>query len=215
MGRGNSYLLIGYSVSMCRRCGCQKRTADREPRAAPVQGSLEAAVLIACADAPRYGYEIAAWLTAEGLVSGPVSPGRLYETLAALAQAGAIVARDEPSGIGPNRRRYHLTEVGWRRLSAWAVTLEQTGMVLARVLARLVKLDRTPYSVDSPAANSTSGGDDMPCQCQCGGPKAAGSNRAETDSQTAVAGQPAPAPARSVEARLDTIESLLQQLTSR
>ncbi len=169
-------------------------------------------MLVACAEAPRYGYEIAAWLAAEGLVTGTVSPGRLYETLAALDRAGAVAATSEPSDKGPSRRRYHLTETGKQRLHAWVVSLERSGVVLARLLARATAFeansDETP--VAEPAGiDQHEGGEIMPCQCNCG-------SRHAAHAETPDAAPAAPAvPARSVEERLDTIESLLETLATR
>lgn len=197
---------------MCRRCGCLGTGAERSLRAAPIQGALEAAVLVACAEAPRYGYEIAAWLTTEGLVTGSVSPGRLYETLGALDRAGAVVATSEPSDKGPSRRRYHLTETGQQRLRAWTTSLERSGVVLARLLARAAAVEvarnATPSTVPS-CTDQHGGGETMPCQCNCGGRHAA---HADTADATPVA--PA-VPARSVEERLGAIESLLETLSAR
>jgi PadR family transcriptional regulator PadR len=206
---------------MCRRCGCLRTSKDATPRGAPVQGILEAAVLVACAEAPRYGYEIATWLTAEGLVSAPVSPGRLYETIGTLSRAGALVGVDEESDKGPSRRRYHLTETGRERLAAWAVSLERTGATLARLLSRMAALSDAgpdPTAHDPTAHDPTDhvpaeGGETMPCQCHCGGPGAR--NAEPPTTATAPASAPQPAPARTVEERLEHVEALLERLVSR
>lgn len=201
---------------MCRRCGCLRASRDATPRAAPVQGVLEAAVLVACADAPRYGYEISAWLTAEGLVSAPVSPGRLYETLGALGRAGALVSVDEESDKGPSRRRYHLTETGRERLAAWAVSLERTGVTLARLLSRMAALNGAvpgPVDHDPTDHDPVEGGETMPCQCHCGGPGARSAEPPTTATEPVSA--PQSAPARSVEERLDHVEALLERLVTR
>jgi PadR family transcriptional regulator PadR len=197
---------------MCRRCGCLGVREGRSLRAAPIQGALEAAVLVACAEAPRYGYEIASWLVAEGLVAGPVSPGRLYETLGALDRAGAVVATSEPSDKGPSRRRYHLTETGRQRLHAWTVSLERSGLILARLLARATVFEATRYETpvaDQADIDQDEGGETMPCQCNCGSQHAA---HAETTDAAPVAPT---VPARSVEERLGAIESLLESLSAR
>jgi len=169
-------------------------------------------VLVACAEAPRYGYEIATWLTAEGLVTGEVSPGRLYETLGALDRVGALVATSEPSDKGPSRRRYHLTAAGVDRLRAWTVSLQRSGVVLARLLARATALQITGDEMsftDQPDIHQHQGGETMPCQCNCGSRHAA---HTETPDATPVAPT---VPARSVEERLGTIESLLESLSTR
>ncbi len=196
---------------MCRRCGCLRAGKDATPRGAPVQGSLEAAVLVACAEAPRYGYEIATWLFAEGLVSAAVSPGRLYETLGTLSRTGALVGVDEESDKGPARRRYHLTETGRERLAAWAASLERTAATLARLLSRMAALNgAVPARTDH---NPAEGGEIMPCQCHCGGP---GARNAESPTAaTEPASAPQPAPARSVEERLEHVETLLERLVTR
>lgn len=195
---------------MCRRCGCFRASREATPRAAPVQGILEAAVLVACAESPRYGYEIATWLTAEGLVSAAVSPGRLYETLGALGRAGALVGVDEESDRGPSRRRYHLTETGRERLAAWALSLERTGATLARLLSRMAALNgAVPGAANHDPAE---GGETMPCQCHWAGPATRSVEPLVT--ATEPASTPQPTAARSIEERLDHVEALLERLVT-
>lgn len=160
-------------------------------------------MLLGCEEAPRYGYELGAWLAGEGLVAGPVSAGRLYETLASLARQGSLAVSDEPGERGPARRRYELTEAGKARLLRWEQSLERSAAVLARLLARAAAGSRPPTS-------HREGGEAMPCQCHCGGPEA----RSSEPAQSAPA-QSAPAAARSVEERLEVIEGLLQHLSTR
>ncbi len=168
-------------------------------------------MLVACAEAPRYGYEIAAWLTSEGLVSAPVSPGRLYETLGGLARTGALVAVAEKSDRGPARRRYHLTATGRERLAAWTTSLERTSATLARLLSRMAAFNGTVP--DHSNHDHTEGGETMPCQCHCGGPETRSTESATTATEPANTAQPAPA--RSVEERLDHVEALLERLVAR
>ncbi|MGC8513602.1 MAG: PadR family transcriptional regulator [Acidimicrobiales bacterium] len=178
-------------------------------------------MLVACAEAPRYGYEIATWLLAEGLVSAPVSPGRLYETLGTLSRTGALVGVDEESDKGPSRRRYHLTETGRELLAAWAVSLEHTAAILARLLSRMAALngavpgrtDHNPADHNPAEDDPAEGGEIMPCQCHCGGPGARNAESPTTATEPASA--PQPAPARSVEERLEHVETLLERLVAR
>lgn len=116
-------------------------------------------MLLACAQAPRYGYELGAWLETEGLSAGPVSPGRLYETLAALARAQALAVTDEPGARGPARRRYQLTEDGRLRLRRWVESLQGSAELLGRLLARAAaEADRPgPGPQGDPASGGGSG----------------------------------------------------------
>jgi PadR family transcriptional regulator PadR len=196
---------------MCRSCGCLGKNEARLRRAAPIQGALEAAVLIACAEMPRYGYEIAAWLTSEGLVTGAVSPGRLYETLAELSRVGALVATSEPSEKGPSRRRYRLTESGKARLRAWTTSLERSGVVIARLLSRAtILLADVDDSIIANQSDQQEGGERMSCKCNCGGRHAGRGESSEAKGSKGSKG-----PARSVEDRLSVIETLLETLSNR
>ena len=201
---------------MCQQCGCLQASRDATPRAAPVQGILEPVVLVACAETPRYGYEIATWLTAEGLVNAPVSPGRLYETLGTLARDGALAGVSEASDRGPARRRYHLTEAGHERLAAWASSLERTGATLARLLAKIADANgdvNAHADYELTTHDPGKGGETMPCQCHCGGHGTRSAEPPTTAPEPSRA--PQPAPAESVEERLDRVEALLERLVTR
>jgi DNA-binding PadR family transcriptional regulator len=45
--------------------------------------------------------------------------GQVYSTLARLARDGKAVAGDVEPGAGPDRRRYHITELGKGEVEAW------------------------------------------------------------------------------------------------
>ena len=65
---------------MCRWCGCSCDCggARSEERAVPVEGMLEAVLLLLLAETPRYGYEVWGLLAEEELLAGRVYPGRIY-----------------------------------------------------------------------------------------------------------------------------------------
>ncbi|WP_298445945.1 PadR family transcriptional regulator [Ferrimicrobium sp.] len=172
---------------------------------------LEAAVLVACMEAPCYGYGIASWLADEGLVTGTVSRGRLYETLATLTRMGALSVTDEASERGPDRRRYELTVLGRDRLRSWNDSLTHTGATLARLLAKMAALDVASKSHVGHSRLDTEereGGEIMSCKCNCGGSKPSAS---ETASSVVLN---EPVAVRSVEERLATIENLLGKLVN-
>jgi|GEM_PF-5456981 DNA-binding PadR family transcriptional regulator len=160
---------------------------------------LEAAVLVGCCHGPRYGYELSRWLADEGLVAGPVSSGRLYETLADLVDHGALVVTAELSDRGPSQRHYQITSLGGARLARWVTSLEHSAVVLARLLAHAALIDSS--------VGHSEGGNAMSCRCQCGGPKGRCHESHEVKASAT--------PARSVEERLEAIEGLLERLNSR
>jgi PadR family transcriptional regulator, regulatory protein PadR len=80
--------------------------------------SLALLALVARAETPLYGYQIAKEL--DGYVGGlPVKQGTLYPVLRSL-EAGRLVSSEvEPSVSGPPRRYYSVTEEGRRALALW------------------------------------------------------------------------------------------------
>ena len=210
---------------MCRRCGCLRGGCGETVRPATVEGLLEVGILVVCGEGPCYGYDLARQLVAEGLAPGPVSPGRLYETLAALAREGALVSWVEEGERGPERRRYQLTPTGEERLRRWDVALSGTASLVSRLLARVAVVvpggaasggGQRPEPNRSPdegrAEVSEGGGEEMSCDCECGkgrhheargGGRGRGRMRADETAE------------RSVEERLEAIEELLARLVTR
>ena len=119
---------------MCSRCGCVTDAKQGAVRPALIEGALEAALLLVLAKAEGYGYELATELKRRELLPSPVLPARVYETLHRLEIDGAVTSHEEPSAIGPDRRRYRLTAAGRERLDRWAEALRQTERSLHRLL---------------------------------------------------------------------------------
>ena len=80
--------------------------------------SLALLALLARADQPLYGYQIAKELDsyAGGL---PVKQGTLYPVLRSLETAGLLHSEVEPSVSGPPRRYYSATQEGREALALW------------------------------------------------------------------------------------------------
>lgn len=78
------------------------------------KGVVEYCVLGLLARAPMYGWQLAESLTGAGLIA---SIGTLYPLLARLRESGWVVTFDQPSGSGPVRRYYRLTETGAAQLA--------------------------------------------------------------------------------------------------
>lgn len=80
--------------------------------------SLALLALLAHADKPLYGYQIAKEL--EGFGDGlPVKQGTLYPVLRSLEAGGLLISEVEPSVSGPPRRYYSVTEEGRRAIVLW------------------------------------------------------------------------------------------------
>ena len=80
--------------------------------------SLALLALMAQAEEPLYGYQIAKQL--EGFGGGlPVKQGTLYPVLRSLEAGGLLTSEVEPSVSGPPRRYYSVTEDGRQAIELW------------------------------------------------------------------------------------------------
>ena len=80
--------------------------------------SLALLALMAHAEKPLYGYQIAKEL--EGFGEGlPVKQGTLYPVLRSLESGGLLTSEVEPSVTGPPRRYYSVTEEGRQAIVLW------------------------------------------------------------------------------------------------
>jgi PadR family transcriptional regulator PadR len=95
--------------------------------------SLALLALVARAEGPLYGYQIAKELDSfgEGL---PVKQGTLYPVLRSLEAAGLVTSEVEPSVTGPPRRYYSVTEEGRRALTLWRAAWNRTKEFVDTVL---------------------------------------------------------------------------------
>jgi PadR family transcriptional regulator PadR len=95
--------------------------------------SLALLALLARADAPLYGYQIAKELDSfgEGL---PVKQGTLYPVLRSLETTGLLSSEVEPSVSGPPRRYYQVTEEGRQAVELWRAAWIRTREFVDAVL---------------------------------------------------------------------------------
>ncbi len=83
------------------------------------KGVLEYCVLACLRDGPAYGLQLAARLTAGGLLS---SEGTLYPLLSRLRTRGWVQTTWHESSSGPPRRYYAMTAEGTSALAAFGAT---------------------------------------------------------------------------------------------
>ena len=87
--------------------------------------SLALLALLARADKPVYGYQIAKEL--EGIDGClPVKQGTLYPVLRSLEAGGLLTSEVEPSVAGPPRRYYSVTDAGRQALALWQQSWTRT-----------------------------------------------------------------------------------------
>ena len=100
--------------------------------------SLALLAVLASADAPMYGYQIAKKLEhiGTGVLAGKQSA--LYPVLRGLSSAGLLDSHVEPSDAGPPRRYYRITRAGRAALrdwaQAWRATRDSVDLVLEGLL---------------------------------------------------------------------------------
>jgi PadR family transcriptional regulator, regulatory protein PadR len=95
--------------------------------------SLALLALMAHADKPLYGYQIAKEL--EGYGGGlPVKQGTLYPVLRSLEAGGLLTSEVEPSVTGPPRRYYSITEEGREAVALWQESWTKTRAFVDAVL---------------------------------------------------------------------------------
>lgn len=95
--------------------------------------SLALLALLAHADKPLYGYQIAKEL--EGFGEGlPVKQGTLYPVLRSLEAGGLLSSEVEPSVAGPPRRYYLVTEEGRQAMALWQGSWKRTREFVDAVL---------------------------------------------------------------------------------
>ena len=99
------------------------RKFQRELSAGTV--SLALLAVVAAADAPMYGYQIAKRLESlDGVLSGKQSA--LYPVLRNLEAGGLLESFVEPSMSGPPRRYYRITAAGRTALGDWSAAWRAT-----------------------------------------------------------------------------------------
>lgn len=75
-----------------------------------LKGTLEGVVLAVLSERPTYGYEITAWLRAQGF--SDIAEGTVYALLVRVEQRGLVDVEKVPSEKGPPRKVYSLNTRG-------------------------------------------------------------------------------------------------------
>jgi PadR family transcriptional regulator PadR len=122
---------MGMTEDMSDAVSASVRKFQKELSAGIV--SLALLALLARANKPLYGYQIAKEL--EGFGEGlPVKQGTLYPVLRSLEAGGLLSSEVEPSVAGPPRRYYSVTEAGRQAVVQWQQSWDRTRVFVDAVL---------------------------------------------------------------------------------
>lgn len=99
-------------------------------------------ILILLAEEPAHGYELIGRLSSFGIDQGSTDPSMLYRVLRMMETEGLLASKLDPSGSGPARKVYHLTDAGFEVLDMWAAKLGEMSAFFAKFQKRYVKLSR-------------------------------------------------------------------------
>ncbi len=114
----------------------ESNLADRKFQKELNSGTAALILLKVLADAnmPMYGYQIAKLLESENEEVQLVKHGALYPVLRSLESSGLLESQVEPSVSGPPRRYYSITESGRETLERWIRMWEQTKSYVDSIL---------------------------------------------------------------------------------
>jgi DNA-binding PadR family transcriptional regulator len=116
----------------------------------PIEGMLEAALLVLLAESPKYGYELWQEVRSGLLVAGRVHVGQVYETLGRLA-GGGFVEESSPA-IADEKRRYSITPAGRGCLRRWLAALAVPRERLDALMERASRLPGAGKHAARPAS---------------------------------------------------------------
>lgn len=105
---------------------------------------MEPFVLVLLAGGGAHGYAITAQLEEMGITGGPVDIGQVYRTLRDLEETGQVTSSWSAEPVGPQRRDYELTEVGYAAIDAWAAVMKERARLIGEFNARYLEAVAAP-----------------------------------------------------------------------
>ena len=95
---------------------------------------LEICLLVLLASEPAHGYRLLEELVQFGYVADEVDAGTLYRTLRNMEENNLVISAWEDSELGPNRRRYSISETGKQTLQVRLEHMRKRMEYMKRVL---------------------------------------------------------------------------------
>jgi PadR family transcriptional regulator, regulatory protein PadR len=99
-------------------------------------------VMLLLAEQPAHGYELMGRLSEFGIHPGSTDPSVLYRMLRMMEAEGLASSKLDPTGSGPARKVYYLTEEGMEVLGIWAAKLKETATMFGKFAQRYAKLEK-------------------------------------------------------------------------
>jgi DNA-binding PadR family transcriptional regulator len=97
---------------------------------------MEPFVLVLLATTGAHGYAITGELEEMGITGGSVDVGQVYRTLRDLEASGHVTSAWSTEAVGPQRREYELTAVGYAALDEWAAVMKERARLVGEFEAR-------------------------------------------------------------------------------
>lgn len=119
---------------------------------------MEPFVLVLLAGGGAHGYAITAQLEDMGITDGSVDLGQVYRTLRDLEQAGQVTSSWSTQPVGPQRRDYELTDLGYEAIDEWAAVMKERARLIAEFNARYLE------AVAGPRKHGRTTGADRPAR---------------------------------------------------
>lgn len=112
----------------------------------PWKGSTSVLILATLADAPRHGYAIAREIERRSNALIALGEGSLYPALLALEREGLVVGewQTPPTGGGPARKVYTITEQGQKELAKRAPEVRALAQTIADLLGGITDASISP-----------------------------------------------------------------------
>jgi poly-beta-hydroxybutyrate-responsive repressor len=105
---------------------------------------MEPFVLVVLATTGAHGYAITGELEEMGITGGSVDVGQVYRTLRDLEASGYVTSTWSTEAVGPQRREYELTTVGYTALDEWAAVMKERGRLIGEFEARYLDAVTSP-----------------------------------------------------------------------
>lgn len=93
--------------------------------ALPIEKLTQPAILLLLAQDNSHGYDIIQKLNQIECIEGETEAATVYRTLRKMEQDGLVESKWEHGEFGPARRKYQLTDSGWKTLDLWVEGLKR------------------------------------------------------------------------------------------